>query len=91
MHVLVLGAGFSGSAIAKAFLPAAQSVTGTTRSEEKASGLRTLGIDALVYDGAVISSELAAVMKRTTHLIQSIAPGRDGDPDRARPAARAGR
>lgn len=80
MHVLVLGAGFSGSAIAKAFLPLAQSVTGTTRSEDKIAGLRQLGIDALVYDGAIISPELASVMQRTTHLIQSISPGRDGDP-----------
>lgn len=80
MQVLILGAGFSGSAIATAFLPWAQSVTGTTRSEDKLAGLRTLGIDALVYDGVTISPELAVVMKRTTHLIQSIAPGRDGDP-----------
>jgi len=80
MHVLILGAGFSGSAIAEAFLPLAQSVTGTTRSEDKIAGLRQRGIDALVYDGANISPELAAVMKRATHLIQSIAPGRDGDP-----------
>ena len=80
MHVLILGAGFSGSAIAKAFLPLAQSVTGTTRSDDKLDGLRALGIDALVYDGATISPELAAAMKRTTHLIQSIAPGREGDP-----------
>lgn len=80
MHVLILGAGFSGSAIAKAFLPLAQSVTGTTRAEDKIAGLRELGIEALVYDGADISPELAAVMQRTTHLIQSIAPGRDGDP-----------
>lgn len=80
MHVLVLGAGFSGSAIAKAFLPLAQSVTGTTRSEDKLAGLSALGLDALVYDGVTISPELAAAMKRTTHLIQSIAPGRDGDP-----------
>ncbi|MEK1924722.1 MAG: SDR family oxidoreductase [Rhizobium giardinii] len=80
MHVLILGAGFSGSAIAKAFLPLAQSVTGTTRSQDKLEGLRALGVDALVYDGATISPELAAVMKRTTHLIQSIAPGREGDP-----------
>jgi nucleoside-diphosphate-sugar epimerase len=80
MQVLILGAGFSGSAIATAFLPLAQSVTGTTRSEDKLAGLRTLGIDALVYDGVTISPELAVVMKRTTHLIQSIAPGRDGDP-----------
>jgi nucleoside-diphosphate-sugar epimerase len=80
MQVLILGAGFSGSAIATAFLPLAQSVAGTTRSEDKLAGLRTLGIDALVYDGVTISPELAVVMKRTTHLIQSIAPGRDGDP-----------
>ena len=80
MHVLVLGAGFSGSAIAKAFLPLAQSVTGTTRSEDKLAGLRNLGLNALVYDGVTISPELADVMKQTTHLIQSIAPGRDGDP-----------
>ncbi len=80
MHVLVLGAGFSGSAIAEAFLPLAQSVTGTTRSEDKIAGLRRLGIDALVYDGASISPELASVMQRTTHLIQSISPGREGDP-----------
>ncbi|MCV9962367.1 SDR family oxidoreductase [Pararhizobium sp. BT-229] len=80
MHVLILGAGFSGSAIAKAFLPLAQSVTGTTRAEDKIAGLRELGIEALVYDGVDISPELAAVMQRTTHLIQSIAPGRDGDP-----------
>ncbi|MDW5318163.1 SDR family oxidoreductase [Rhizobium sp. PL01] len=80
MHVLILGAGFSGSAIAKAFLPLAQSVTGTTRSEDKLAGLRALGIEALVYDGVTITAELAAAMKQTTHLIQSIAPGRDGDP-----------
>ncbi|MCV9999114.1 SDR family oxidoreductase [Pararhizobium sp. YC-54] len=80
MHVLVLGAGFSGSAIAKTFLPLAETVTGTTRSEDKLAGLHALGIDALVYDGTTISPELAAAMKRTTHLIQSIAPGRDGDP-----------
>lgn len=80
MRVLILGAGFSGSAIARAFLPLAQSVTGTTRSEDKLAALSAQGIDALVYDGVTISPELADVMKQTTHLIQSIAPGRDGDP-----------
>jgi nucleoside-diphosphate-sugar epimerase len=80
MHVLILGAGFSGSAIAKAFLPLAQSVTGTTRGQDRIAGLRQLGIDALVYDGVSISPDLAAAMQRTTHLIQSIAPGHDGDP-----------
>ncbi|KQY13277.1 SDR family oxidoreductase [Rhizobium sp. Root482] len=80
MHVLILGAGFSGKAIAREFLPLAQSVTGTTRSADKCAALVELGIDAFVYDGVTISPELAAVMRKTTHLIQSIAPGRDGDP-----------
>lgn len=80
MHVLILGAGFSGKAIAQAFLPLAHSVTGTTRTTEKLGTLQSLGLDALVYDGATMSPALAAVMQRTTHLIQSIAPGRDGDP-----------
>lgn len=80
MHVLILGAGFSGKAIAKAFLPLAQSVAGTTRSADKLAAIADGGIQALVYDGVVISADLAAVMQRTTHLIQSIAPGRDGDP-----------
>ena len=73
MHVLILGAGFSGKAIAKAFLPLAQSVAGTTRAAEKCAALAEVGMDAVVYDGVEISPELAAVMKKTTHLIQSSA------------------
>jgi nucleoside-diphosphate-sugar epimerase len=80
MHVLILGAGYSGTAITKALAPAAQSVTGTTRSPEKLEPLKAAGIEPLLFDGNEISPELAQVMKRTTHLVQSIAPGRDGDP-----------
>ncbi|WP_275787892.1 SDR family oxidoreductase [Pararhizobium gei] len=80
MHVLILGAGFSGSAIGRAFLPKARSVTGTTRSQDKLGVLQAMGMDGLLYDGAVVSPELAAVMRKATHLVQSIAPGKDGDP-----------
>lgn len=80
MHVLILGAGFSGQAIGRAFRPLARSVTGTTRSREKFPVLQAMEMDALVYDGVTISPDLAAVMQRTTHLVQSIAPGKDGDP-----------
>ncbi len=80
MQVLILGAGYSGKAIGKAFLPMAETVTGTTRSQDKAKALRDSGLDAEIYDGNGISPELAAVMARATHLVQSIAPGRDGDP-----------
>ncbi|WP_457582030.1 SDR family oxidoreductase [Ensifer canadensis] len=80
MHVLILGAGYSGMAIAHALSGKAASVTGTTRSAEKAAKLEKAGIRPIVFDGEVVSDELAAALRQTTHLIQSIAPGRDGDP-----------
>ncbi|WVT03789.1 SDR family oxidoreductase [Sinorhizobium chiapasense] len=80
MHVLILGAGYSGTAIAKALAPAAQSVAGTTRSPERLAELAQAGIRPLLFDGATISAELAEAMRQATHLVQSIAPGQDGDP-----------
>ncbi|TCQ29554.1 SDR family oxidoreductase [Rhizobium sp. PP-CC-3G-465] len=80
MDVLILGAGFSGAAIARRLLPAAGSVAGTTRSQERRQVLADLGFEALIYNGETISPELLAVMERTTHLVQSIAPGKAGDP-----------
>jgi nucleoside-diphosphate-sugar epimerase len=79
-HLLILGAGFSGKAIGEVFKAAGFSVSGTTRSAEKAESLRTLGIAPIVFDGSTISADLAADMARATHVVQSIAPGKDGDP-----------
>jgi nucleoside-diphosphate-sugar epimerase len=78
-HLLILGAGFSGKAIGDVFREAGFTVSGTTRSEEKAASLRERGIDPILYNGE-ISGALAAAMARATHVVQSIAPGRDGDP-----------
>ncbi|MBK5565727.1 SDR family oxidoreductase [Ensifer sp. SSB1] len=80
MQVLILGAGYSGMAIARAMAPTATSVVGTTRTEEKAAKLEKAGIRPILFDGETISAELAAALGQATHLIQSIAPGRDGDP-----------
>lgn len=79
-HLLILGAGFSGRAIGDTFRQAGFSVSGTTRSAEKAQSLRALGIEPVLYDGGAVSDELATVMARATHVVQSIAPGKDGDP-----------
>ncbi|WP_119257366.1 SDR family oxidoreductase [Shinella zoogloeoides] len=78
-HLLILGAGFSGKAIGETFLAAGFTVSGTTRSAEKEEALRGLGMTPLLFDGT-ISADLAADMARATHVVQSIAPGRDGDP-----------
>ncbi|MDO9417665.1 SDR family oxidoreductase [Pararhizobium sp.] len=80
MRVLVLGAGYSGKAIGAAFKSQGAEVFGTTRSEAKMPALQALGITPLLFDGADLSDELGAVMGTATHLVQSIAPGRDGDP-----------
>lgn len=79
-HLLILGAGFSGKAIGDVFRQAGFSVSGTTRSIEKAESLRKIGIEPILYDGGAISDDLAADMARATHVVQSIAPGKDGDP-----------
>ena len=79
-HLLILGAGFSGKAIGETFKAAGFSVSGTTRSAEKAESLRALGIAPILYDGGDISGGLVADMARATHVVQSIAPGKDGDP-----------
>ncbi|WP_432346466.1 SDR family oxidoreductase [Shinella yambaruensis] len=79
-HLLILGAGFSGKAIGQTFRAAGFSVSGTTRSAEKAEGLCALGIAPILYDGGPIPEALAADMARATHVVQSIAPGKEGDP-----------
>ena len=79
-HLLILGAGFSGKAIGTVFREAGFTVSGTTRAMEKAEALRALGIDPILYDGGTIGEALAAAMARATHIVQSIAPGKDGDP-----------
>lgn len=80
MTVLIFGAGFSGKAIGQAFVEKGFSVFGTTRSPEKSAGLAALGITPLVFDGQQFSQWVEAAMSTTTHLIQSIAPGAEGDP-----------
>lgn len=80
MRLLVLGAGFSGKAIGRAFGQAGAKVSGTTRSAEKAAALEDAGMNALVFDGETISNELADALATATHLVQSIAPGKAGDP-----------
>jgi nucleoside-diphosphate-sugar epimerase len=79
MRLLILGAGYSGKAIARACAPACESIHGTTRSMEKFAALERAGMRPLVFDGSGISSDLKAVLAKTTHIVQSISPARDGD------------
>jgi len=79
MQVMIFGCGYSGTAIAKAFMADGARVSGTTRSEDKAAALRGQGIDAFVFDGDVLDEKLSEAMRGATHLVQSIAPRDNGD------------
>jgi nucleoside-diphosphate-sugar epimerase len=80
MNLMIFGCGYSGSAIAQAFRAKGAQVAGTVRSAQKALDLATHDIKAFVFDGSPFSRELEAQLRETTHLVQSIPPGRDGDP-----------
>lgn len=80
MHVMIFGAGYSGKAISNALKTEAATITGTTRSEDKFSSLTAAGMTPLLFDGAHLNDELITAMGNVTHLVQSIAPGKEGDP-----------
>lgn len=80
MRVMIFGAGYSGKAIGRLLSGQGASVAGTTRSAEKGKALEAAGIRPFVFDGASLTEELLGELSETTHLVQSIAPGSEGDP-----------
>lgn len=80
MRLTIFGCGYSGKAIARALGDASEHVAGTTRSADKAGVLAEAGVRAHLYHGGVPDAALADELAKTTHLVQSIAPGDSGDP-----------
>lgn len=79
MRIFIFGAGYSGRAIARLALSEGFSVSGTTRSPEKAEAIRADGISPFLFADDGLSAEIEADLAVTTHLVTSIAPG-EGDP-----------
>jgi nucleoside-diphosphate-sugar epimerase len=79
MTMMILGAGFSGKAIARSGAGDFPTIHGTTRSRAKFPTLVAAGIQPLLFDGTEIGPDLAAALADVTHLVQSISPDRDGD------------
>ena len=73
--LLSFGHGYSARALARILLPRGWRVIGTTRSPQRAAGMRASGVEPLVWpgDGPV---SLAGV----THLLVSAGPDERGDP-----------
>lgn len=79
-QLMIFGAGYSGKAIAKSLRGSMERICGTTRSAEQAEKLQTLDITPFIFDGETLSDELRSELATITHLVQSIAPGKTGDP-----------
>ncbi|MCO5732711.1 SDR family oxidoreductase [Rhizobium sp. SSA_523] len=79
MRMMIFGAGYSGQCIAAEALKAGAAVAGTTRSAEKMPLLRAAGMQPFLFDGSSLSEDLRAHLAQVTHLVQSIAPGAEGD------------
>lgn len=77
-QIFIFGAGYSGKAFARANTDAA-TILGTTRSAEKFDALRQAGIAPLLFDGA-LTGEIGDALRKTTHLVISVAPEEAGDP-----------
>ena len=79
MSVFIFGAGYSGKAIARELAGEASFIGGTTRTTENYSALQAAGIEPYAFSGQ--SDETANLpLAGTTHMVVSIAPGKDGDP-----------
>ncbi|MCB1447808.1 MAG: SDR family oxidoreductase [Rhizobiaceae bacterium] len=79
MRLLILGAGYSGKAIARECGPDFASAHGTTRSADTFGEIRHAGAEPLVFDGSEITPALAEALREATHLVQSISPAKEGD------------
>ncbi|SHI99693.1 Nucleoside-diphosphate-sugar epimerase [Wenxinia saemankumensis] len=79
-RLLVLGHGYSAAALARRLLPRGWTVTGTTRSADRAEGIARTGVAPLVWPGADIRPALDAA----THLLISAGPEDGADPVLAR-------
>src|SRR5262245_55263870 len=77
-RLFIFGLGFSGLEIARLAKAAGWSVAGTCRTPERTAELVKLGVDAHLFDGTAALP--ADTVGNATHILCTIAPGRDGDP-----------
>src|SRR5688572_26093853 len=78
-RLFVFGLGYTGLALARRLKAKGWRVAGTVQSEAKRAALAADGIAAFVFEGRLPMAEAAAALSGTTHLLQSIPPGADGD------------
>jgi len=78
-HLLFLGMGYCGRALAGRLKARGWSITGTTRNPEKAKDLEAEGIRSVLFNGGEPMADIDNVLAGVTHVIASIPPDDDGD------------
>jgi len=79
-HLFCFGLGYTATALGTLLLQQGWRVSGTCQSRDKQQELSALGFQAVLFDGCIHSDDVAAHLESTTHILQSIAPDKKGDP-----------
>lgn len=79
-RLVAIGFGYSARAAADLLRRRGWTITGTTRSPEKAASMAAAGIEPVIFDGTDSSSGLSRTLARADAVIVSIAPDEKGDP-----------
>ena len=79
MCILIIGAGYSGLAIARELSGRAESIAGTTRSRDKFERLRSAGIEPAVFSREEIDALVHERLADATHLVVTAGPDAAGD------------
>lgn len=73
-HLLCLGFGFSARTLALQLDTAEWNITGTSRSAEGATAIRSLGFNAEIFDA------MKSIPKDVSHIVSSVPPDANADP-----------
>lgn len=79
MRFLIIGAGYSGLAIARELSGRADAMTGTTRSRDKFERLRSAGIEPALFSREEIDPLVREQLTGATHLVIAAGPDTAGD------------
>lgn len=82
--LLALGLGYSAQALARRLRDQGWRIIGTTRSAQGIEAIKSLGYEAIQFDGSAASADLSRAIGDATHLVVSAPPGDHGDPLLAR-------
>lgn len=79
-RLFCFGIGYSAEALSDLLPVSDWHISGTVRSSDKARDLAAKGIDAVLWDGGVLSEASSSLLSQATHILNSVPPNENGDP-----------